>query len=159
MSVASKGIPSFSLISATRSVSCLPPPLVSRRKGMPCSFRRASESAAPGIGFEARRRTPSMLHHVRRESNGLRLTKTHSNANAKLGTGRELGAWIARLIFLRGESVWRCNRPNDRHRVCDLIVVVGPGECVKEMYVIPGRDLWEFPFPHSYNSHRLYGLK
>lgn len=52
----------FSLISATRSVSCLPPPLVSRMKGMPCSFKMARESAAPGIGFEDRRRTPSMLN-------------------------------------------------------------------------------------------------
>lgn len=74
---------------------------------MPCSFRRASESAAPGIGFDARRRTPSMLYHVRRESNGLRsLIKTHSNANAKLGIGRELAVWIARqVILLREESV------------------------------------------------------
>lgn len=32
-----------------------------RIKGIPCSLRKVRESAAPGIGVEERRRTPSIL--------------------------------------------------------------------------------------------------
>ena len=51
----------YRLRSATRSVSCLPPPLVRRIKGMRFCCKWSSVSRALGSGRELRRRTPSML--------------------------------------------------------------------------------------------------
>lgn len=53
--------PSFLLTSAAFSRSSSPPPLVRSVKGMLFSLRKVSVSAAPGIGLDDRRRTPSML--------------------------------------------------------------------------------------------------
>jgi hypothetical protein len=87
MTEESKGTLSFSLISATRSVSCFPPPFVRRMNGIPWPLRNASDSAAPGMGLDDRRSTPSMLGHnvVSDGIQKLRWSQTHSNANAKSG--------------------------------------------------------------------------
>lgn len=87
MTEASNGTLSFSLISATLSVSCFPPPFVKRIKGIPWSLSNARDSAAPGIGLDDRRSTPSMLGHnmVSEDIRTLRWSRTYSNANAKSG--------------------------------------------------------------------------
>jgi hypothetical protein len=56
-----RGTPSFLLSSATRVLSCFPPPLVSRMKGISLLCRYSSAVEAPGSGAEDRRSTPSML--------------------------------------------------------------------------------------------------
>jgi hypothetical protein len=56
------GTPSFLLSSCTRALSCLPPPLVRRMKGMLFLWRSARASGAPAIVPDDLRRTPSMLY-------------------------------------------------------------------------------------------------
>ena len=57
----SRGSLSALVSSATRSVSCLPPPLVRRMNGMRFRCRTARASWARGRALELRRSTPSML--------------------------------------------------------------------------------------------------
>ena len=54
------GTSNLELNSATRSVSCLPPPLVKRMKGIECLLRNRRVEEAPGRLLEERRRTPSI---------------------------------------------------------------------------------------------------
>jgi hypothetical protein len=66
-----RGTPNFLLSSATRALSCFPPPFVSRMKGMLLLCRYARASDAPGMGAEDRRSTPSILDRsVRGRSRG-----------------------------------------------------------------------------------------
>jgi hypothetical protein len=65
------GTPSFALNSATRALSCCPPPFVRRMKGMEWLWRYARASAAPWMGVEALRSTPSMLSYELGPSAGI----------------------------------------------------------------------------------------
>jgi hypothetical protein len=56
--------PSLLLRSATRSDSCLPPPFVSKMKGMRCDCRYERAFCARGSGSELRTSTPSILTAV-----------------------------------------------------------------------------------------------
>lgn len=57
----SRETPSTFISSATRAVSCVPPPLVSRMKGIRCLWRNWSVLGARATGLELLRRTPSIL--------------------------------------------------------------------------------------------------
>ena len=119
------GTSSLLLRSATRSDSCLPPPLVRRMKGICCDWRKESALCARGRASELRTSTPSILTAVSGGVDCRVHAWSYSKAKAKSGERvkddtvcKARRGCIKRLLHrdslvkclkLAWVAIWQCN--------------------------------------------------
>lgn len=100
----SRETPSTFISSVTRAVSCVPPPLVSRMKGIRCVWRNWSVSGARVRGLELLRRTPSILQGESEECHGVEVWRCALKRKGKV--------WNSYFVTKRTGMTWTsCRTP------------------------------------------------